>query len=73
MDRMGRKVLYLRKEVYSMKINKVKDGIYPAKITSVYIASKKKVIFDLEIKVKRKKKVRVHISILFHLLQDITK
>lgn len=40
-----------------MKINKVKDGIYPAKITSVYIASKKKVIFDLEIKVKRKKKV----------------
>ena len=28
---------------------KVKDGIYPAKITSVYIASKKKVIFDLEI------------------------
>lgn len=57
MDRMGRKVLYSRKELYFMKINKVKDGIYPAKITSVYIASKKKVIFDLEIKVKRKKKV----------------
>lgn len=56
MDKMGRKAL-LRKEQSHMKINKVKDGIYPAKITSVYIASKKKVIFDLEIKVKRKKKV----------------
>lgn len=40
-----------------MKINKVKAGTYPAKITSIYIASKKRIIFHLEIKVKRKKKV----------------
>ena len=63
MDKMGRKAL-LRKEQSHMKINKVKDGIYPAKITSVYIASKKKVIFDLEIKVKRKKKVEDYLSLI---------
>lgn len=43
-------LLILKMDAYKDRMGgKVKDGIYPAKITSVYIASKKKVIFDLEI------------------------
>ena len=45
-----------------MEISKVKEGTYPAKITEIYITSEARVVFYLEIKVKRKKKVEAQVE-----------
>lgn len=45
-----------------MEISKVKDGTYPAKITSIYATSEKRVSLNLEINVKRKKKVETQVD-----------